>query len=544
LLQRITLDGIGLKRSPASSSPSTQTSFQVPLIQVSNLTYTYNGSKTPALQELNLRIYSGEFVIIAGPSGSGKSTLARCLTGFIPHEYPGIFQGTISILSQETKARSIPELAHSISLIQQDPDSQLVTLNVTNEVAFGLENFQYPSAAIKPRIEWALDAINAQNLMNRSTHTLSGGEKQKIAIASFIALQPPIVIFDEPTARLDSQTTKGVLNTLQALHKQGTTILVIEHRIQPFLALASRVLLLNEGRVSYDGTPDQLSTLPTTLADLGVALHPSIYSEKITDVPLPQKELMEIRNLTFTYPSIEEQSTPRPALSNLTFSLHPGEIVALMGSNGSGKSTLLLQLMGLLSPDSGTIHLEQQNIHEQPVSQLARRIGFIFQNPLHQLFASTVKEEVVLASKHLGIPEPSEAELQAKKLLYAFGLLTYQEQSPYTLSLGEQRRLTIASILLHKPRILLLDEPFIGQDYRNVHRIMTILRHEASQGTSILLATHDLAIAATYCTRLFFLHDGRLLIDAPIKQGLEYLAMVDPSTYSHTPKTVECESEK
>ncbi len=525
------------------SSPSNYTTSPPPVIQISNLTYTYEGSDKSALQELNLELYSGDFVIIAGPSGSGKSTLARCLAGFIPHEYPGTFQGSVNVLEQETKSHSIRDLARSISLIQQDPDNQLVTLNVRNEVAFGLENFQYPSEAIKPQIEWALKAVNGDNLRSRSTHTLSGGEKQKVVIASFVALQSPIVIFDEPTARLDPQTTNEVITTLQDLHKQGRTILVIEHRIKPFLALASRILLMNEGRISYDGRPDQLSALPTTLLNLGVALHPLSYSEVVPSGAPHEQDLLKIRNLTFTYPRIEEQSTPRPALQNLTFSLHPGEIVALMGANGSGKSTLLLQLMGLLTPDSGTIHLNQQNIHEQPVSQLARSIGLIFQNPLHQLFASTVKEEVLLASKHLGIPEPNEAELQAEKVLDAFGLLPYQDQSPYTLSLGEQRRLTIASILLHKPQVLLLDEPFIGQDYHNVHRLMTIVHEEASQGSAILLATHDAAITETYCTRLLFLYDGRLLIDAPVKQGLEYLTMFEQTAYGHEPKLLEVESE-
>lgn len=524
------------------SSPSNHTTYTPPVIQISNLTYTYDGIDTPALKEVNLKIHPGEFVIITGPSGSGKSTLARCLTGFIPHEYPGNLQGTIRVLEQETKSHSIRDLARSISLIQQDPDSQLVTLNVMNEVAFGLENFQYPSEAIKPQIESALKAVNGENLRNRSTHTLSGGEKQKVVIASFVALQSPVIVFDEPTARLDPQTTNEVIKTLQDLHKQGSTILVIEHRIQPFLALASRILLMNEGHISYDGRPDQLSTLPKTLSDLGVAFQPSSYSELVPSRALREQELLKIRNLTFTYPRVEEQSTPRPALQNLTFSLHPGEIVALMGANGSGKSTLLLQLMGLLSPDSGTIHLGQQNIHKQPVSQLARSIGLIFQNPLHQLFASTLKEEVLLASKHLGIPESNEAELQAEKLLGTFGLLTYQDQSPYALSLGEQRRLTIASILLHKPQILLLDEPFIGQDYRNVHRLMTVIREEVTQGTTVLLATHDAAIAETYCTRILFLYNGSLLIDAPVKQGLEYLTVFQQTVHNNEPKLLEVES--
>ncbi|MHA2405661.1 MAG: ABC transporter ATP-binding protein [Candidatus Hermodarchaeia archaeon] len=512
------------------SSPKPRSFSSAPSIRVSNLTYTYEGSTHPALYNIDLTVKSGEFVIIAGPSGSGKSTLARCLTGFIPNEYHGLFQGTITVEGLNTQTQPIRHLARSISLIQQDPDSQLVTLQVTNEVAFGLENFQNAPDLIKSKIQWAIAAVNATNLHQRSTHTLSGGEKQKVVIASFLGLQSPILIFDEPIARLDPQTTNEVITTMENLHQQGITIIVIEHRIQPFLNLASRAVLMNKGQIQYDGSLNQLSAKPKTLLDLGVALHPSEYSEVISNLERPEQNLIEVHHLNFTYPRIEEKTEPQPALQNMTFSVPPGEIIALMGANGSGKSTLLLQLMGLIKPDSGTVHLRNHNIHERPVSELARDIGFVFQNPLHQLFAATVKDEVLLASKHLGYPEPAAAQERAEHLLDHFGLLNYQEQSPHTLSLGEQRRLTIASIILHKPQVLLLDEPFIGQDYRNVHHLMTVVRQEASQGTAVILATHDTAIAEHYCHRLLFLFEGRLLIDAPVKQGLKYMSRMEHST--------------
>ena len=195
--------------------------------------------------------------------------------------------------------------------------------------------------------------------------------------------------------------------------------------------------------------------------------------------------------------------------------------------------------MGLLKPDTGTIHLQNQNIHKRLVSELAKDIGFVFQNPLHQLFATTVKEEVLLASKHLGYPEFTAAQERADQLLEHFGLLAYQDQSPYTLSLGEQRRLTIASILLHNPQVLLLDEPFIGQDYQNAHHLMAVLRQEASQGTAVLLATHDTTIAEQYCHRLLFLFEGRLLIDAPVKRGLEYMAKIEQTASWQKPRVSE-----
>ena len=521
------------------SSPNPRSLSSVHGIQVSNLTFTYESAKTPALNNISLDIQSGEFIIFAGPSGSGKSTLARCLTGFIPNEYPGLFHGTITVDGVDTQTHEIRHLARSISLIQQDPDSQLVTLQVPNEVAFGLENFLTPPDTIQSKIHSVLSAVNATNLHQRSTHSLSRGEKQKVVIASFLGLQSPILIFDEPTARLDPQTTKEVINTMEKLHQQGITILVIEHRIQPFLNLASRIVLMNEGQIHYDGTPHQLTEQPKMLLDLGIALHPSEYSETTSDLIQSQQNLIEVHNLNFTYPRVEEKFKPQPALQNLTFSVSPREIIALMGANGSGKSTLLLQLIGLLKPDSGTIYLQNQNIHERPVSELAKDIGFVFQNPLHQLFTPTVKDEILLASKHLGYPEPAEAQERAEQLLEYFGLLAYQEQSPYALSLGEQRRLTIASILLHKPQVLLLDEPFIGQDYRNVHHLMAVVRHEASLGAAVLLATHDITIAEQYCHRLLFLFEGRLLIDAPVRQGLEYMAMMEHTADWQKPQVTE-----
>lgn len=504
-----------------------------PLIQVTDLEFTYEGTSQPAISEVQLEIRPNDYIIVAGPSGCGKSTLARCLAGFIPHEYPGNFQGAITIEGQDSRNQSIPEIAKTVSLIQQDPDSQLVTLQVINEVAFGPENFQMPPEQIRTKIEWALDAIGATSLQTRNTHSLSGGEKQKIAIASFLPIQAPLIIFDEPTARLDQPTTQDILNTLNYLHKGGAAILVVEHRIQPFLPFATRILLMGAGRIVFDGVPSQLEKISDTQIQLGVIAHPTIDKDfssfqKAADCNQP---ILDIRNLTFSYPQIEEIASKRPALQNVTFSLGKGEIVALMGANGSGKSTFLLHLIGLLAPDSGTVYFNGKAIREMAVSTLARNIGFIFQNPLHQIFAKTVLDEVLLASQQFRYPEPEEASQRAHDLLNVFDLLRYQDQSPYTLSLGEQRRLTLASVMLHNPSLLLLDEPFIGQDYRNVHKIMEILQNVALTGTAILLVTHDPTIAEAYCDRLVFLRSGEILIDASVRAGLNYLNALGRSAY-------------
>lgn len=519
--------------SPNSISPKNSQ----PALQSTDLTFTYEGAKTPALKDIHIEIKTGEFVIITGPSGSGKSTLARCLAGFIPHDYPGIFQGSVQVLGQDTQTQTITQLARNISLIQQDPDSQIVTLNVVNEIAFGPENFQIPPQEIRTRINWALDAVSAQSLQTRRTQTLSGGEKQKVVIASFLALQSPILLFDEPTAQLDPRTTNEVINTLKLLHNQGITILVIAHRIQPFLPYATRLILIDDGTIRVNETPTKLKESPAIITKLGVALpsSPQITRQTHTSNSI----LLGVQNLTFSYPRLEESLATQPALQDVTFGIQPGEMIALMGANGSGKSTLLLHLMGLLQPDTGLVHLFGENIGGYPVSKLAQNIGFIFQNPLHQLFASTVWEEILLASQHLGTPKPELVHQRAEELLKAFTLAKYRNQSPFALSVGEQRRLTIASILVHNPQLLLLDEPFIGQDFRNVHQIMAVLLKARQQNTAILLATHDSKIAETYCDRLLFLQSGRLLIDAPITLGLNYLKGLGESAFSPKPNNVE-----
>ncbi len=485
----------------------------LPAIQVSNLTFTYSGTNHPVLQQINLNIQPGEFLVLAGPSGCGKSTLARCLTGFIPHEYPGLLKGSVMVYGQNTRNHSIYTLARYINLVQQDPDGQLVTLNVTDELAFGLENFQFSIAEIQERIEQVLQVIQSQHLVNRDTHTLSGGEKQKIILAAFMGLQSPILILDEPTTRLDPPTAHQVIKTLVQLNRDfKITILVIEHHITQFLPHASRWLLMDRGQILFDGTLQQMQRTPDQLTKLGVYLAapkiPSTSRPVVSGSPL-----ISVHNLDFSYSSTNQSNQ---VLKDISFSIVPGELIALMGPNGSGKTTLLLHLIGLLQPNEGKIFLKNHLLADQKTSDLARSIGFAFQNPLHQLFERTVQDEILLASRHLGIPDKDTAQLRSLMLLEHFQLDKYQHRSPFTLSLGEQRRLTIASILLHQPQLLLLDEPFIGQDYQNIKQFMLHIQAFVKEGGSVILSTHDPQTVKMYCNRLLFLKEGRLLLDNPL----------------------------
>lgn len=520
--------------------PEAVYSPHAPALEINGLTFAYEGSPSPVLRDVNLTIRRGEFVLLAGPSGCGKTTLARCITGFIPHEFPGSLQGTVRLFGANTQELPIHQIARLASLVQQDPDGQLCTLNVTDEVAFGPENFLVPPPQIARRIEWALRATESLHLANRSTLTLSGGEKQRVVLSSLLAVKAPLLVLDEPAAHLDPQATHHVAKTLLHLHRQQEfTILLIAHRLSPFIPHATRLLLMRNGRLVFDGSPSRLSSGREQLWELGLQLPPpsNIHKMKEGIEPAPAP-LLVVRRLTFTYPEsddwAEEERGPSarsPALQDVSFTLHPGEVAAVMGPNGSGKTTLLRLLMGLIQPVSGEILLAGRLLRGLAVSQLAREVGFLFQNPLHQLFERTVWEELLLASRHLRTPDPEEATARATELADWCGLTPHLGRSPFALSVGEQRRLTLASLLIHRPRLLLLDEPLLGQDYLNVHRLMELIMRAVREGASALLVTHDSSVAQAYCHRLLFLREGRLLVNAPIPQAFNQLQRLGETTY-------------
>jgi len=518
--------------SSASASP---VGSAKPVLEAKHVTFAYAGTTTPALRNISFTVRAGEFVLLAGPSGCGKSTLLRCLSGFVPQEFAGDYQGAVSVMGRDASTHPIHGLARMVSLVQQDPDGQIVTLSVGDEVAFGPENFQVSPTEIARRTTWALAATNAAHLSDRSTLALSGGEKQKIILAAFLAIRAPILLFDEPTARLDPPTARDLVANLHQLSRvRGVTIVVVEHRLHYFLPYVSRCLLMNEGRLVYDGLPSGAERKQPTVRRLGLSPTPLEHGHAPSRRSARSRRppLLEVENLTFSYPASDPSSRVTPALQDISFTIAPGEIVALMGANGSGKSTLLYHLIGLLRPDRGTVRLGGRSIHNRPVSQLASDIGFVFQNPLHQLFERTVWDELLLASRHLGKPSPQVAAFRARALAERFELATYLDRSPFALSLGEQRRLTIASILIHRPRLILLDEPFIGQDYGNVRRLMTLVMRAVDEGASVVLATHDPTLVQACCRRLLFLRDGQLLVDAGLPQGFNELERLGEGQYA------------
>jgi len=497
-----------------------------PVVDVRGLTFTYDGSTSPALEGINLKVYPGEFLAITGPSGCGKSTLALCLAGFIPHAYGGKMEGVVRIQGRDTRDYPAGGLSGIVGLVQQDPDAQLCTLTVSDEVAFGPENLRIPPEEIRERVHFALQAVGALDLKDRKVHTLSGGEKQRVAIASVLAMTPVLLILDEPTANLDPSCTREVLRTMEKLREeQGISIIVIEHRLERLVPISDRLLLMEKGRIVEESTDRKLHRryLPAAgWTDSGTDLRqgePAGIEKKGEKQPL-----LSVENLQAGYEG-------REVLKGISFCAYPGETLAIMGDNGSGKTTLLLALLGVLKPGEGRIFLNGKDITGMRVARRARDLGLVFQNPNHQIFENTVFKEAVLPSLFLSKEAPREIEQKVERLLEEFGLRRFRDNNPFALSLGEKKRLTLVSVLAYSPGVLILDEPLVGQDGDRLKLLISALEEHRAQGGVTLMVCHEPAVVVACCQRVLFLSEGKLIVDAPVKDALLRLAELGREEY-------------
>ncbi len=472
--------------------PSPVTRHPLPLIHVSDLTFRFQGAQTEALRRVNLSIAPGDFVVITGPSGSGKSTLALALSGYLFAQFDGETSGSVVIGGMDARETPIYDLAEVVGLVQQNPEAQFCTLTARDEVAFGLENRCLPRAEIRERIAWALDVVGARELEGRALATLSGGEKQKIAIAAMLAARPQVLIFDEPTSNLDPAATADIFAAIARIRAEsGVAVVVIEHKTDYLRAFAPRYLRVAEGELAESAPPP-----PVTL--------PACAPPRHVNGAAP---LAEVRGLHAGY-------NGRAVLHDVSLSIAPGEFVAVMGDNGAGKTTLLRCLLGLLKPRQGHVTILGQDTQRAPVSQLAREVGFVFQNPDHQLFAESVWEEATFAPRNFGaLDEAAVSRVEA--LLAQSGLAHRRAEHPYRLSYGQKRRLNLASILSYAPRLLLLDEILIGQDPENAEFLLSVLRERAAAGSAVVMINHSLEATRRYADRLLFFAGGRLIVDAP-----------------------------
>lgn len=474
-----------------------------PDIQIRNLSVEY-GSGT-AIKDVTLEIPTGQCVLITGPSGCGKSTLAKVMAGIIPHALQAEVRGRIYIKGMDVLAHSTIDLARHIGMVFQNPSSQLFHLRCDDEVAFGVRNLGFPEEKVKKRVTWALRSVGLSGLESRKPCELSGGQKQRLAIATILAMQRGILVLDEPMASLDVTGASQVITTLQRLHEQlGTTIILIEHRLADAVRLADRVVVMNRGKVVADGDPQEVLSRRRLLRRLGV--------RRPTTEPQNSWKNLLVENghpSQEACPRISLQDTSaryngKPAIENINLDLYPGEFVALVGDNGAGKSTLALVAAGLMKPFEGNLLFEGRS---RPRAGLD--IALLFQDPTEQLFTDTVQDEISFGPRNFGVFLRDLHE----QILEETDLFALRDRRPSLISMGQQQRTVLASCLSLQPKLVILDEPTLGQDWGHLERLMDYLVQLNNKGTTILLITHDYKLVHRYAQRVILMEKGRITLD-------------------------------
>ena len=505
------------------------------MITYQHYSYRYPNAPTPILDDFSLEIPEGAFVLVMGPSGAGKSTFLRTLNGLAPHFYGGVVGGKVIIGGRNPVKESPRGMSDLVGMVFQDPESGFVVDVVEDELAFAMENWGIPQDVMRKRVEEALDQLQIAHLRNRPISQLSGGEKQRVAIAAVLTLHPDILALDEPTSQLDPQAAEEVLLALRQLNEDlGLTILLSEHRLERVAHYVDYILYWpGNGLPPIFGEPaDILRQVPLTppLISLGKALgweplpltikQGRKFARRLKDElhpgPLPepaktngQPPVIAVENLWHSYP------TGREALRGVTLRVHPGEFMALMGRNGSGKTTLLKHLVGLLKPDRGKVGVLGMNAAETPTEVLTRVIAYLPQNPERLLFAESVADELAFSRRAHNLPPDPQAD---RALLARLGLDHLMARHPRDLSVGEKQRLALAAILIPNPRVLLLDEPTRGLDYVQKQRLADILRALRDEGKTILMATHDVELAAAATDRVALMSQGEMVVDGPSRR--------------------------
>jgi energy-coupling factor transport system ATP-binding protein len=477
----------------------------VTVLEARNITFSYESGKK-VLDSLDFRVKPGEIVVVTGPTGSGKSTLAKCLTGFIPESIHGEFSGSVVSDDTDISELQLAEIAKQVALVQQDPESQICTLEVSDEVAFGPENYGIDSDEIQSRVESSLTAVGSGHLASRRTFELSGGEKQRLIIASMIISKPKYLIMDEPTSSLDPTGVLQLRTILEELKNQDKGIVLIEHNLSAVQPIADRVLVVEEGKIH----PFEPKTVTKTTK--------SPKSEEIGD------KIISTKDLSFSYGD-------RRVLENVHLSVNSGEVIGLMGSNGSGKTTLLGLLGGLLTPETGSIYLKNSSLESMSAKDIARFTSIVFQNPNHQIFEKTVWREQNLALKSLDLITPDTLQ-RSETLLKNAGIEEMKENNPFSLSHGQKRRLNVSSSIAHGPKLLLLDEPFIGQDWEGCEFIIETVSKTVQDGGAAIIITHDPVFVRDYCSRTIFMKDGAIFLDGTPSVVLERLESLGHQEYS------------
>ena len=514
-----------------------------PIISFKNFSFQYRAQKKPTLKEINLDIYPGERVLIAGPSGCGKSTLAGCINGLNPFSNPGECSGELIVDGVDAPKSSIFQLSAYVGTVLQDPDGQFIGLTVGEDIAFALENSCMPQNEMHEITRHAAELVGIQDHLDFAPHELSGGQKQRVSLAGVMVDQVKILLFDEPLANLDPATGKQTIELIDEIQeKTDTTVVIIEHRLEDVLWRdVDRIVLMGDGKILADLHPDELLSTRlleengireplylTALRYAGVELAPAkkpahvdsvvideadrkkmtdwFWSRPAAEAEKEHEPLLEVRNLTFGY------ERGRQTLRDVSLTIHKGEMVSIVGKNGAGKSTFSKLVCGFETPDSGEILFQGRDLLQENIRHRAKHIGYVMQNPNQMISKTMIFDEVALSLRNMG---KSEEEIREKveETLKVCGLFPFRNWPVSALSFGQKKRVTIASVLVQDPELIILDEPTAGQDFHHYTEIMEFLRGLNEKGVTVVMITHDMHLMLEYTPRALVFADGRLIAD-------------------------------
>ena len=535
-----------------------------PIISFRNFSFQYRAQKRPTLTDIDLDIYPGERVLIAGPSGSGKSTLAGCINGLNPFSNPGECTGTLTVDGVDAPHSSIFELSAHVGTVLQDPDGQFIGLTVGEDIAFALENSCTPQDEMHAITRHAAELVGIENHLGYAPHELSGGQKQRVSLAGVMVDQVRILLFDEPLANLDPATGKQAIELIDEIQKKtDTTVLIIEHRLEDVLwRNVDRIVLVNDGTILADLRPDELLSgsllaengireplYVTALRYAGVEITPDKHPAHVDSLVLddadtqklrdwftarprpaaqPEREpLLEVKGLSFGYQKGQQ------TLRDVSFSIGKGEMVSIVGRNGAGKSTLSKLICGFETPDAGEIFLNGKPLAEENIRRRAQHIGYVMQNPNQMISKTMIYDEVALGLQRSGLTEEQIRE-KVEATLRVCGLYPFRNWPISALSFGQKKRVTIASVLVLDPELILLDEPTAGQDFRHYTDIMEFLRGLNARGVTVVMITHDMHLMLEYTRRALVFCDGRLIADRTAAAVLCDPALVEQAALKET----------
>lgn len=499
--------------------------MSAPPLVVENLSFRYRDRQETAIRNISFDTKPGEVLLVAGASGCGKTTLIRCINGLIPRSYKGEVNGRVLVFGKDVNDWKLAQISQKIGTVLQDPERQILGTKVLNEVAFGLENLGMPREEILQRVDEALQLLKIPHLRERETFNLSGGEKQKVALAGVLAMRPSILLLDEPLASLDPASAQDALDTVRFLADQGMTVLMVEHRVEDVLRIKpDRIMFMSEGEIRYLGNPSGLSKV-VNYREVKLPAEDIVARAKQDPPPaeiriLPgaagngsdSEALVRFEDVSFGYESDVE------VLHGINLEIKRGDVIAVLGPNGAGKTTFVKHAIGLLKPKRGRVLVNGRDTKEASVAQIASTLGYVFQSPSHMLFAPTVREELAFGPKNLKHPQ-EQIEKEVKEALRIVNLSDKEQDPPLALSFGQQKRVSIAAILAMQSRILVMDEPTAGQDYQNYMNFMdSILGLPAFE--AILFITHDVDLAVIYANRALMFNEGRLVADGPPQEAL------------------------